>query len=36
MDNCEVVCWIYNCAKSHWGHEEVVKMAKAIIEKEVL
>lgn len=30
-DNTQVVCWIYNAAKGTWGHEDVVKLARALI-----
>lgn len=30
-ENTQVVCWIYNAAKGAWNHDDVVKMAKALI-----
>jgi hypothetical protein len=32
-ENTQVVCWIYNIAKSHWSHEEVMKLALALTTK---
>jgi len=33
-ENVQVVCWMYNAAKGTWTHEEVMKMATALTEKE--
>ena len=33
-DNCQVVVWIYNCAKGAGTHDDVVRMAKALLEVE--
>lgn len=30
QDNCRVVCWIYNMAKSEWSDEVVMTFAKAL------
>lgn len=30
-DNCQLVCLLYNYAKAHFTHEDVVKMAKALV-----
>lgn len=35
-DNTAVVCWLYNCAKGVTTHDNVVKMAKALVETEAL
>ena len=31
QDNCRVVVWIYNMAKSEWDDETVLKFAKALV-----
>jgi hypothetical protein len=33
QDNCRVVCWIYNMAKSEWSDEVVMTFAKALANK---
>lgn len=33
QDNCRVVCWIYNMAKSEWSDEVVMTFAKALSAK---
>lgn len=33
QDNCRVVCWIYNMAKSEWTDDVVVTFAKALAER---
>ena len=33
-ENTKVVVAVYNYAKMHWGHEHVVRLAQAIMEKE--
>lgn len=35
-DNCQMVVGIYNQAKGTWSHEDVLKLARALIEKEVI
>lgn len=32
-DNCQIVCWAYNMAKSDWDHETVKRLAIAIASK---
>ena len=32
-DNCQLVCWYYNCAKHTWTHEDVVRMSWKVLEK---
>ena len=34
QDNTQVVCWIYNCAKAVNSKEDVLLMAKALVEKQ--
>lgn len=34
QDNCRVVCWIYNMAKSEWTDEVVVTFARALAERQ--
>ena len=34
QDNCHIVCMMYNQAKSQGTHEDVVAMAKALVNKE--
>lgn len=29
-DNVRVVAWIYNAAKSHWTHDDVMRLARAL------
>jgi hypothetical protein len=31
QDNCRLVVWIYNMAKSEWCDEDVLKMARALV-----
>lgn len=31
QDNCEMVCWFYNCAKQQFTHEEVVELCRLIV-----
>lgn len=31
MDNCRLVCAVYNIARKNWGDEPVAKMAKALL-----
>ena len=33
-DNCKVVCWIYNAAKSEFRHEDVVVFCEQILDTE--
>jgi hypothetical protein len=33
-DNCQVVVWIYNCAKGAGSHDDVARLARAIVEVE--
>lgn len=33
QENCWAVCWIYNRAKSDGTHEEIMVMARALIDK---
>lgn len=33
-ENVQLVVWIYNMAKSDWGHEDVMKMVEALSETE--
>lgn len=33
MDNCQVVCWAYNMAKSEWSDDVVLTMARALVAK---
>jgi hypothetical protein len=32
-DNCQVVVWIYNRAKGEDDHEDILKLAKALVER---
>lgn len=32
MDNCRIVVWQYNVAKSQWGDQDVFELAKSIME----
>lgn len=34
LENCQVVCWIYNWAKGNWHPDVVLEMAKALIKNE--
>ncbi len=33
-DNVQLVCWCYNVAKQTWTDEDVLKLAKGLLEKE--
>lgn len=33
-ENCQIVCWAYNMAKSDWDHEVVKRLAEAIVAKQ--
>lgn len=34
-ENVQVVVWIYNAAKSHWSHAEVMRMARALCDRDL-
>ena len=36
QDNCQMVVVAYNQAKGTWSHEDVLKLARALIDKEVI
>lgn len=36
QDNCQMVVVAYNQAKGTWSHEDVLKLAKALVDKEVI
>ena len=31
--NCQIVCWAYNMAKSDWNHDVVQRLAQAIVDR---
>lgn len=33
QDNAQVVVWMYNAAKGHWGHEDVMKMVRKLYDQ---
>lgn len=35
-ENCKMVVWIYNAAKGKWSHEDVLRVAKALLEVEAV
>lgn len=32
IENTQVVCWIYNSAKGSWSHDDVIKLARAVLQ----
>lgn len=32
-DNVQIVVWIYNMSKSDWSHDDVLRMAQALVSK---
>lgn len=34
QDNVQIVVWCYNAAKGDWSHDDVVRMAKAVLRQE--
>jgi hypothetical protein len=34
QENCRMVVWAYNVAKAEWGDQDVLRMAKALVERQ--